>query len=75
MAEESGASAGDLWDTARVGAESIQGATVEDYSDDESEGIKVSVYVSCDNIHVVIIRFAMGVFKRGMNPEASNAGA
>ncbi len=46
MAQESGETdlnTEDIWETARVGAESIKGATVEDYRDDKSEGIKVSV--------------------------------
>jgi hypothetical protein len=43
MAEESGAATEDIWESARAGASSIQGATVEDFSDDESEGIKVTV--------------------------------
>jgi hypothetical protein len=43
MAEDSGASVDDFWAEVRDGADTIQGATVEDYSDDESEGIKVAV--------------------------------
>jgi hypothetical protein len=43
MAQEAGASPKDVWETARAGAESISGATVEDYHDDESQGIKITV--------------------------------
>jgi hypothetical protein len=43
MAQESGASPDDIWETARAGAESIAGARVEDYRDDESQGIKITV--------------------------------
>lgn len=43
MAEEAGTSADDIWETAREGAASIQGARIEEYSDDEDEGIKVTV--------------------------------
>jgi hypothetical protein len=43
MTEESGASTDDIWAAATEGAGSINGATVEEFSDDDSEGIKVSV--------------------------------
>ena len=46
MAQDSGETdlnTDDMWEAARLSAESIQGAKVEDYSDDKSEGIKVSV--------------------------------
>jgi len=43
MAEESGTPVGDLWETARAGAGSIEGATVKDYSDEDSEGIQIVV--------------------------------
>jgi hypothetical protein len=43
MAQESGAGPDDVWETARAGAESISGARVEDYRDDESQGIKITV--------------------------------
>jgi hypothetical protein len=43
MAGESGAEAEDIWEAARLGFSSIQGAKVEDYSDDEKEGIQITV--------------------------------
>lgn len=43
MAEESDTPVGDIWETARAGAGSIQGATVKDYSDEDSEGIQIVV--------------------------------
>jgi hypothetical protein len=43
MAEDSGSSVADFWAEVRDGADTIQGATVEEYSDDEAEGIKVTV--------------------------------
>jgi hypothetical protein len=43
MVQESGASVDDLWAEARAGAASIKGAKVEDYSDDETEGIKLTI--------------------------------
>jgi hypothetical protein len=43
VAQEAGADPNDLWETARAGAESIDGAMVEDYRDDESQGIKITV--------------------------------
>jgi len=46
MAQESGETdlnTDDIWETARMSAEAIKGARVEDYHDDKSEGIKVSV--------------------------------
>jgi len=43
MAEEAGTSVDDIWETAREGAASIKGARIEEYSDDEAEGIKVTV--------------------------------
>jgi hypothetical protein len=43
MAEDSGASVDDFWAEVRNSADTIQGATVEEYSDDASEGIKVTV--------------------------------
>jgi hypothetical protein len=43
MAAESGSSTDDLWTAVRAGADSLNGAKVEEYSDDDSEGIKVIV--------------------------------
>jgi hypothetical protein len=43
MADESGAGIDDIWATASEGTATIPGATVEQFSDDESEGIRVSV--------------------------------
>ena len=43
MADESGAGIDDIWANASEGAAAIPGATVEQFSDDESEGIRVSV--------------------------------
>jgi hypothetical protein len=43
MADESGAGIDDIWATASEGAAAIPGATVKQFSDDESEGINVSV--------------------------------
>ena len=43
MAAESGESMDDIWAEARTGAEAIEGAKVEDYSDDDVEGIKMIV--------------------------------
>jgi hypothetical protein len=43
MADESDASADDIWAGLRAEADAIEGAKVEEYSDDEVEGIKVSV--------------------------------
>lgn len=43
MAQEAGTSTEDIWATAREGAATIEGATVEQYSDDEAEGIQITV--------------------------------
>lgn len=43
MAQEAGASTDDIWEAARAGAESIKGAEVQEYRDDESQGIKITV--------------------------------
>lgn len=43
MAQESGGSVDDLWAEARVEAERIPGAKVEDYSEENAEGIKVTI--------------------------------
>ncbi len=43
MAQESGASMDDIWAEARANAGAIEGARVEDYRDEDIEGIQVSV--------------------------------
>jgi hypothetical protein len=43
VTQESGTSTDDIWASVRDGASSIKGAKIEEYSDDEAEGIKVSV--------------------------------
>ncbi len=43
MAQEAGTSTEDIWATAREGAATIEGATVEQYGDDEAEGIQITV--------------------------------
>jgi hypothetical protein len=54
MGEEAGATTEDIWETARSGAESIQGATVEQFSDEDREGIRVSVpFASLDELQAL----------------------
>lgn len=43
LPQEPGANGKDIWEAARVGATSIEGVEIEDYSDDKAEGIKVSI--------------------------------
>jgi hypothetical protein len=43
MGEDSGMSTEDIWAEARDGASAIEGAKVEEYKDDKSEGIKIIV--------------------------------
>lgn len=43
VAQEAGANPDEIWETARASAESLDGARVEDYRDDESQGIQITV--------------------------------
>jgi hypothetical protein len=61
MAEESGTPVGDIWETARAGASSINGATVKDYSDDEMEGIQI--IVPFDNLDELVALSSSDAFE------------
>ena len=43
MAQESGGGTDDIWEAARAGADSIEGAKVEEFSDEDAEGIKITI--------------------------------
>lgn len=61
MADESGTPVGDIWETARAGAGSIKGATVKDYSDEDSEGIQI--IVPFDNLEELVALSSSDAFE------------
>ena len=72
MAEESGGSVDDIWEAARSGADTVEGAKVETFSDDEVEGIKISI--PFDNLQELQALSSSDAFEGADSVEVSQDG-